>query len=333
MALAIDDPSMAGETRRAATTIAGRIGFDETARGKVALVATEAATNLSKHAIGGVIILQAIDFGTIVGLDILALDKGPGVPDIARCLVDGYSTAGSSGTGLGAMRRLATQFAMHSSPGEGTATLARVFSGSPGPARLEFGSVNLPMAGEESCGDSWAIAEIDGKELVLVVDGLGHGPQAAEAAREAVRVFELRAEEGPAEIIKAAHAAMRSTRGAAMAIAQVDRQRGEVRFAGIGNIAGVILGQGDARSTSLVSHNGTVGHAVRKVQEFVSPWTPTSTLVMHSDGLATRWDLDRYAGLAGRHPGLIAGVLYRDFTRGRDDVTVVVTRENTASPT
>lgn len=74
----------------------------------------------------------------------------------------------------------------------------------------------------------------------------------------------------------------------------------------------------------MISHNGTVGHTMRKVQEFVYPWVAGSLLVMHSDGLGTQWRIDDRAGLRDEHPQLIAGVLYRDFKRGRDDATIVV---------
>jgi hypothetical protein len=303
----------------------------------VAIVATEAATNLSKHARGGVIILQGLqEDGAQGGLDILALDQGPGMPDVERCLADGYSTAGSPGAGLGAMARLSATFDIHSLPGTGTAVLARLWSaplaGRPRASDLEFGAVSLPLAGEEVCGDQWAIAEVAGTTLLLVADGLGHGPQAAEAAREAVRVFRTQASLGPAGIIQAAHAALRSTRGAALAVARIDPEGGAVVYAGVGNIAGAILGTAADRSTSLVSHNGTVGHTIRKVQEFTYPWAPGSLLIMNSDGLTTQWQLGRYLGLASRHPGLVAGTLYRDFKRGRDDVTVVAIREGGARP-
>ena len=229
IALAIDDVTMAGEARRAATALAGRLGFNETERGKVAIVATEAATNLSKHAKGGEIVIQGLESGTIGGIDILALDRGPGMADVDRCRTDGYSTAGSQGAGLGAMARLSEHFDLYSLPGIGTATLARLWA-EPRPERqspsgLDFGAACVPLAGEEVCGDSWAIDEVEGRALVLVVDGLGHGPQAAEAAREAVRVFREMAPLGPAEIIQAAHAALRSTRGAALAVARIDGER------------------------------------------------------------------------------------------------------------
>lgn len=331
-----EDASMSGEVRRAATALAARLGFDETARGKVAIVATEAATNLYKHAKGGEIVIQGLEDGPIGGIEILSLDTGPGIADVSRCLADGYSTAGSPGTGLGAMARLSAVFDIYSLPGLGTATIARLWA-SPhlehsAISRPEFGALSIPLAGEEVCGDHWAIEEVAGKTLLLVVDGLGHGPQAATAAREAIRVFGEMASLSPSEIILAAHASLRSTRGAALAVVQLDPHRGEAKFAGVGNIAGSILCQGTDRGTSMVSYNGTVGHTIRKIQEFSYPWLPGSLLIMHSDGLGTQWQLGRYAGLALKHPGLVSGILYRDYKRVRDDVTVVSLRHGNPNP-
>jgi hypothetical protein len=274
------------------------------------------------------------------GIEILALDKGPGIANVAEALRDGYSTSGSPGTGLGAIGLLAAFFDIHSVPGIGTALLARLWATSlPSPllsgegrgVRLEVGVVCLPKAGEEICGDAWAVEQFAGRSVVLVADGLGHGPEAAQAASEAVKVFRAHPHLTPAEMIEAIHTALRATRGAAVAIAEVDTLRHSVRFAGVGNIAGVIWTADENRH--LVSHNGTAGLEVRKIQEFTYSWRAAasgepSLLILHSDGLATHWDLARYPGLAQRHPSLIAGVLYRDFNRGRDDVTVVVAKSN-----
>jgi serine phosphatase RsbU (regulator of sigma subunit) len=169
------------------------------------------------------------------------------------------------------------------------------------------------------------VEQIPGRVLFVVADGLGHGPGAAAAAREAVRVFRDNVRRTPAEILHAIDAALRSTRGAAVLVAQIDLTDRQVCCAGVGNISGSIITAGASRS--LVSHNGTVGHAVRKVQEFLYPFPHGALLVLHSDGLATSWRLDQYPGLAARAPVLIAGVLYRDFKRGRDDVTVLAARE------
>jgi Stage II sporulation protein E (SpoIIE) len=302
----------------------------------VAIVVTEAVTNLHKHAKNGQIVIQGVMCGSTGGMDVLALDQGPGMFDVSRCMADGYSTAGSPGTGLGAMARLAPLFDLYSVPGAGTVSIARLWDGAPPEhlktSTLDFGAVSVPVEGEEVCGDQWAIKEFEGRSLILMADGLGHGLLAAEAAREAVRCFREILSGSPAEIVKAAHPALRGTRGAALAIAALDRDRREVRYAGVGNISGSILGLAEDRSFSMMSHNGTVGHTVRKVQEFTYPWAAGSLVVMHSDGLGTQWQLGRYAGLALKHPGLVAATLYRDFRRSRDDVTVVAVRERSGGP-
>jgi hypothetical protein len=177
------------------------------------------------------------------------------------------------------------------------------------------------------CGDAWAAPQHHDRSVVLVADGLGHGLLAAEAARTAVRVFRDNPLLGPLAVLSAIHAALRGTRGAAVAVAETDLNARVLRYAGVGNIAGCVLADGVSRS--MVSQNGTVGHEVRKLQEFSYPFPPGATLLMHSDGLVSRWNLGPYPGLVGRDPALIAGVLYRDFERGRDDATVVVAREET----
>jgi len=329
VALPILESSQAGEARRIAIALASRLGFNETERGKVGIVVTEVANNLVRHAVDGKLLLQPLTRNNIEGIEILALDKGPGMSNISECLRDGFSTAGTPGTGLGAISRLSAFFDIYSVPNVGTACLAQLWASplptSPPDSHLESGVVCLPKTGEEVSGDAWAIDQDSGRSLVLVADGLGHGPQAALASREAVRIFRSNLGRSPKEIVEAAHAALRSTRGAALAIAEVDVERLTVRFAGVGNISGTIFSP--EKSNSMVSYNGTVGHEVRKIQEFVYQWPKGGLLVMHSDGLGTQWRLDRYPGLVAKHPSLIAGVLYRDFNRGRDDVTVLVARE------
>ena len=205
--LAVADPTIAGEVRRAATVLASRLGFEETRRGQVAIVATEAATNLDKHASGGEIVIQGLTDGTLGGIDILTLDGGPGMADVSRCLADGFSTAGSPGTGLGAISRLSAVFDIHSLVGVGSVTLARLWalprSESRWPVVHEFGAVSVPVFGEDVCGDAWAIDESDGRITILVADGLGHGPHAAEAAQEAVRIFAETSTLDPAERLSA----------------------------------------------------------------------------------------------------------------------------------
>jgi anti-sigma regulatory factor (Ser/Thr protein kinase) len=334
LAIRVAEPGHVGEARRAAGNLARRLGGDDTFCGKVALVATEAATNLIKHAEHGELLLRPCRGEAAVGLELLALDRGPGMADPARCLRDGFSTAGSPGTGLGAIRRLTDLFELYSLPGMGTALFARLWlapdAGRPAPARVEVGVVHVPRQGEEVCGDGWAIQETTSGYVVLVADGLGHGVLAASAARQAIGVLRERQWANPVEMVHAMHLALRSSRGAAIGVADVNLAARQLRFVGVGNIAAAIIAAGEQRS--LVSHNGTVGHEMRKVQEFTYPFPPGALLVMYSDGIGTGCRLDPYPGLASRHLDLLASILYRDFHRGRDDATILAIRESEGAP-
>jgi anti-sigma regulatory factor (Ser/Thr protein kinase) len=332
--LTVDDRSKVAEVRRVATAMAGRLGLDEQDQGRVALVLTEALNNAVKHGGGGEVVLRPIT-NSRVGVEALIVDKGPGIADIDRALRDGYSTAGTPGTGLGAVVRVADAFDIYSAVGAGTALLTRVWARIAGTGRdapashrgasLATGTVCLPRSGETECGDAWAMGQNGDQVLLIVADGLGHGPEAAAASREAIRVFGKNLSLSPAEILSEIHAALRSTRGAAVAVAALDPKLQQIRYAGVGNIAASVVSATDTRS--MVSHNGTVGHEVRKIQEFQYDWPAGALVIMQSDGLQTHWRLDRYPGLLARDPALIAGILYRDFSRGRDDVTVLAVRQ------
>ncbi len=333
--IGVRDTTQTAEARRNAAQLAARLGFDETETGNLGLVVTEAAKNLLKHAGGGDLILRGIDEGGAAIVEMLAIDSGPGIQDVARSFEDGYSTAGTPGTGLGAISRLSSMHDIYTRPREGTALLAQVARRGPHSRamphqgnRFRVGVVSVPHPAEPVCGDAWSFAESQGLGgRVLVADGLGHGLLAADAARMAVRVAGEHREESGVLLMERIHLALRPTRGAAVAIADLDLPSGQVRFTGLGNIAGTIVSP-DGAVRHLVSHPGTAGHEVRKIAEFTYGWEPGSTLIMHSDGLSTHWSLERYPGLLSRHPSLAAAVLYRDFNRRRDDVTVVVVQEN-----
>lgn len=327
--LPILESSQTGEARRSAIALASRLGFNETVRGKVGIVVTEIANNLVQHAREGQLLLQAIEKHNVMGIEILSLDKGPGIDNIDECLRDGFSTAGTAGNGLGAIDRLSDLFEVYSQPNRGTAIVSQIWAAPLSavlpPGFLELGVVCLPKAGEAVPGDAWASFTSGQRSLLLVADGLGHGPLAAKASLEAVRVFEAHAHRSPKEIVELAHQALRSTRGAALAVAEVNFERQSIRFTGVGNIAASFLSP--MVNYNLISHNGTVGHEARKVQEFTYQWHASGILILHSDGLSTHWQLERYPGLSYKHPSLIAGILYRDFNRDRDDLTVLVARE------
>jgi len=320
--LTVADISQVAEARRLVTKLGARMGLDETEKGRLAIVATEIATNLIKHAEGGLLLLRALGADQNDGIEILAIDKGPGIVDLAQSIRDGYSTAGTPGGGLGAIYRLSKLFDLYSVPTGGTVLLSRASSRPSALEPFEIGVVCLPKPGEEVCGDSWDVAQSQERSVFLVADGLGHGPLAAEAGQEAIRIFRKNLNGNPAVIVEALHAGLRSTRGAVLAVVEIDGVHDRVCMAGVGNISVTI--QSPENNRRLVSLNGTVGCDVRKIREFASPWPEDGMLIMHSDGLETHWNLRKYPGLASRHPGVVAGTLYRDHCRGNDDITVLV---------
>jgi anti-sigma regulatory factor (Ser/Thr protein kinase) len=322
----IQDASQVAETRRKIVRLASGLDFNSVDLGHVALVVTEAATNLLKHTGGGEILADT-SFG---GLDVLSLDKGAGMQDVAQCLEDGYSTAGSPGTGLGAIRRLSSVFQIHSLPTKGTAMLCRFLPRSMKAARrpelLHYRTISIPKDGEQISGDDWSCVQSPDSATILVADGLGHGPQAAEAARHAPEVLARRPELPPADLVDCIHAASRGSRGSALGVARVDGETRKISFVGVGNIGGGVISRAGCKQ--FLSLPGIVGMQMHKVQTFDYAWPVDSLLVMVSDGISTQWSLSGYRDLSGCDPLLIAGLLYRDFTRGRDDVTVVVARES-----
>ncbi|MBQ5939090.1 MULTISPECIES: ATP-binding protein [unclassified Massilia] len=315
--------------RRAGQRLADSLGYTETRAGQLALIITEAATNILKHAGEGEVHIGPAQSASGIGIDVLAMDKGPGIADLGYSLIDGVSTAGTAGTGLGALRRLSDEFDVYSEHGKGAVFFMRLWRDVPPPEHcgLDVGALWVPMAGEEDCGDGWAVSCGRHGASLLAADGLGHGPEAAKAANAAIGALEARPGIEAGELMHAANDALRITRGAALATARIDYRSDELRFAGVGNIAGIVT---DGVRRALVSHNGIVGHNMRKVQEFTLPFPVGALCILHSDGIQTQWDLGRYPGLEGRSPALIAAVLMRDYIRRRDDALVLVVRRHGA---
>lgn len=322
--IAIDDKSSIGEARRTAVQFAQALGFDEGRRSDIGIASTEAATNVLVHATRGELLLCPFVAGEHFWMDIFALDEGPGIRDIGRAMEDGFSSIGTAGQGLGAIARLSDESALYSSTGKGTVYWCR-FQSAGSSYATAVGLVNVPIKGESVCGDNYFVQINTAQSLYMMVDGLGHGTGAAEAADEAVMVVSQSASEPTSEIITRVHNALKKTRGAAMAVAIVDHERRIMTYAGIGNISCNLLH--GMTSRSLVSQNGTLGAVLPRVPlEYTYPIEPNTTLLMFSDGLVSKTSLTGYPGLQNRHPALAAGILYRDFSRRRDDATVLVAK-------
>jgi len=327
-AIAASDPSHASAARIAVQRLTRDLDFDETRAGRAAILVTEAVTNMLKHAGGGTLAGRIYEAGDMPALELLAIDEGPGM-DVDESLRDGHSTAGTAGTGLGAMRRLADEFEVYSERGAGTIVRMALGSrGAPGAlAGYDLGAVCVPKPGETVSGDAWGFARHEAGITLLVADGLGHGPDASRAAESAVSVLLQHPAESAIRILDRAHGKLRATRGAALAVMRHEQAHGKLHYTGVGNIGALIL-HGATRQ-AMVSHNGIVGHNVHKSQEYRYAWPAGALLVAHSDGLETQWSVAGFPGLPERHPSVIAAALYRQYSRKRDDVTVVVARHRT----
>jgi anti-sigma regulatory factor (Ser/Thr protein kinase) len=318
--LMIEDSSQIGHARRTAQKLAETIGFDATDAGRVALVATELASNVLKHATRGELHLRTLPFKDGQGIEMLAVDRAQGF-DVHACLTDGFSTGGTQGIGLGAVSRQTDVFDVYADS-RGAVLLARLYPRTHKVVDLRLGVSQHSLANDPACGDVWHLA-IDGQNLsVLVIDGLGHGEEAERAGRAGEKAFAHAPFVSPVLLLEDIHQAMIGTRGGALAFAQFDAQLDKLTFTGIGNIGASLIAADKSRG--LASHPGIVGGQYRKAQPFDYAHVNGHLLIMYSDGLQSRWNLHDYPGLVHRHPAVIAAVLHRDFCRGRDDVTVLV---------
>ncbi|MFI2645305.1 ATP-binding SpoIIE family protein phosphatase [Streptomyces sp. NPDC018610] len=322
------DVALAAAARRQAGQLARGICLPEERVARLELCVTEMATNLLKHAEDGSLVLRVVRARDRAAVECLSLDSGPGMDDIRRALRDGTSAVGSLGIGMGAIGRLADVFGVHSLPGRGTAVYARFWADGrvPEPRTVETGGLTRPIGGEQVCGDSWAVRTVggDGPEalLLMMCDGLGHGPLAARVADLARQAFRDSRHTSPAAVLEDVHRGLRGTRGAAMAIALIDVPGQRVRLSGVGNIAALVTA-GQTR-TGLLSMPGIVGAQLPRVRTFEAPFPPGCALVMHSDGLSDRWKPADFPGLFANDPALVAAQVLSQAAVRRDDAGIVV---------
>ncbi|GGW71016.1 hypothetical protein GCM10010503_55510 [Streptomyces lucensis JCM 4490] len=331
----VHDSTRVRDARTAAREACAHAGLAPSRAADAELVATELATNLLKHAGGGLMVVNLVpraDGGAGTSVQIFSLDHGPGIADVDIAFRDGYTTADVSlGAGLGSCRRSANAFHLYSAPGRGTVATARM---DPDPARdgaapahLPVGGITLALARAEQCGDAWSGVRSGSLLTLLLADGLGHGPKAAHAAGAAVAELRGVAHLPPEDILRRLHTVLRPTRGAAVAVAQVDTERAELQFAGVGNIGARSL-SGDTW-TSLISHPGIVGaYFPANVPVRRLPWHRDSLLVLHSDGLPSRWTPPEDPRLLAHDPSVVAATILRDAGSParpvRDDTSVAV---------
>jgi anti-sigma regulatory factor (Ser/Thr protein kinase) len=331
--LRVEDASAVAAARNAARTFADRLQFPAARADRVALAVTEAASNLHKHAQQGSLLLRVGRDGPAPGIELVTIDAGPGVPDVVTARRDGHSTAGTLGIGLGAIQRLADFTDLYSVPGHSTSLVAR-FCGTvptpaptpgptPGPAPApRWAGVTRPITGEAECGDAYGAVLAAEAVTAVFCDGLGHGPLAAAAAAAGVTAVLDDPAGEPAALLERAHRRMSGTRGGAVGVVRLSG--GIARFAGVGNVAASVLFQG--RRKGMVSVPGIAGHQARAIRQFGYDAPPGAAVILHSDGISSRWEAAALPGLEARDPLLIAAVLLAEAGIHRDDAGVLVLR-------
>lgn len=329
----LEEESQVGFARRGAARMAEEQGFDERQTGCVALVVTEIASNVIRHARSGHLFLRKLETGDAKGLEILSIDRGPGFPDSAPVFEDGVSTCGGAGMGLGAIVRLSTVSDFYSMPGRGLAVLSQLWFPEPPRDKFLVGAIAVPYPGENICGDSWFAAETSAGMVLFLADGLGHGPLAAEASQATVEAVRGVRERSPEEILKRVQDSTAHTRGSVAFAASIDLQEGCLLSSGFGNIdARIISTRGEQKH--LLSQQGTLGtqvHLARRFRANVTEWSQGDVLCLASDGLSVRWQPEEFPGLFSRHPSLISGILWRECGRGTDDASILVCKERRIS--
>ncbi len=317
--LRVEDASAVAACRNAVLTMADRLQFPAARADQLALAVTEAASNLHKHARQGALLVAVNRDAEAPGIELVTIDSGPGLPDVSAAMRDGHSTAGTLGIGLGAIRRLADFCDLYSVPGHGTSLAARFW---PVPCQPEVRWAGLirPIAGELECGDAYGAVQAGGVTTAVLCDGLGHGPLAAAAAAAGVTAVLDEPAREPAALLERAHQRMSGTRGGAIGIVQISGQ--VVRLAGLGNIAASILSDGARKS--MLSVPGIAGYQARAIRQFEYEAPPGAAVILHSDGLSSRWEAAALPGLETKDPLLIAAVLLGEAGIHRDDAGVLV---------
>lgn len=324
----IEDRSQVGQARRISFRISSHeLGFSGNDAGRAALVAVEMATNLLKHGQGGAILLQAEP--ELDALRIVAVDEGPGVENFDKARVDGFSTADSAGTGLGAIIRQSEHVDVYSRPGEGLCLTATLTKGRKAFILKPYAGLITAKSGYRHSGDAWAVRQTMEDDWLLLCDGLGHGEEAAKAGASVREAFLAAPLDDPCAIVNQMDKAARGQRGAAALIIKKPRNPSATILAcGIGNIAAAVID--GAKVQRIISSGGVVGGGLRKVNAQTYENSERCTVFMATDGLKSIHDFKSKAALFARDPLTIASVLHRDYQRGTDDCGVLIAKSETA---
>jgi anti-sigma regulatory factor (Ser/Thr protein kinase) len=340
ISFSIEERSEAAWIKREIREVAESIGFHGQALGQVEIVVSEIISNMLKHAAGHrEILVKQIRSGDNAGIEIIGIDNGPGMSELPKMMHDGVSTTNTLGQGLGAIKRLSHYFDIYTQIGWGTIILSRVYINNlikfPKPEKVlkpgnpampnqtrDPEAVIVPLPGEKACGDGWIYKKRGNVFRIMVMDGLGHGPEAQRAVNEAKIIFRSNYSQTPSEALIAMHDQLRHTRGMVAAIIDYNPEAKEILYCGIGNIN--LRQLTGSSSKSFICYNGILGmNRPMIMHNRVIELTESCCIILTSDGIKTKWNTLKYPGILSRDNSIIAAALYKDNARRTDDAIVV----------
>jgi len=326
----IEDRSYVSYVKRAIHQEISHMSFSPQKVGEIDIIVAEITSNLIKHADGGELLYRISKEGDDSIFEIIALDKGPGMADPLRMMKDGVSTKDTLGHGLGAIQRLSDFFQLYSMPSWGTIVYAKVQTKKQAFVRkneidLEIRPLCINKPRETECGDGYRVKKTASGFQIFFGDGLGHGQFAKEAIDKAGDFFMSTSEDDPVAVIRAMHERVRRTRGLVATIANCDLKNKTWTVCGVGNILTRFY-QGIVYRNHM-PYNGTLGLNIptsMKASEYTLE--KNQSLIMSSDGIRTRWDINKYVAIHRFDPFILAATIYKDFSRDADDSSVLIAK-------
>ena len=327
---------------RKISKLAEKLGFSEKDLSEISIVVSELANNLIKHeAIEGKIMYSLIEEGTEKYIQIISEDKGPGITNVETVMEDGFSTSGTLGIGLGAIKRLMSDFRINSNINDvktvrnnnnwsqiGTKIITKKYlsqredTADRAHSKIKFGIFSRSKYGEKYNGDTYFLKRFEDKTIAAVIDGLGHGQAASEASTIA-RLYLVENYKKPFDvIINGLHARLKGTRGVVMSIALIDDKKGELKYVGIGNVLTRIFNSHTIIRP--VNYSGSLGYTLRNFRVFQYPWIKGNIIIMTSDGISERYDTNKVPNFLKKHPIIIANTILKEYGKAHDDATVLV---------
>lgn len=304
--------------------------FNESRTGEIDIVIAEMLSNVIKYSGKGEILYRLNEDEGQCLFEVICMDSGPGMKDVSFYSRDGVSTKNTLGQGLGAIARLSSFSQIYSQPGWGTIIYSRFVNtlkhaNVSEHSKLLIRCINVAMPGQLVCGDGTEVRFLEDKVMLFVGDGLGHGPNAKDAVDKSIKVFNSSTSCDPAEMIREMNVEVKKSRGLVGTVAIADLQKKKWEICGIGNIYSRM--QKGLEFRNYISHNGIISVNIpARLENTVWDMEKFQLIILCSDGIKTRWDLNKYPSILKFDPMIIAAAIYKDHARHTDDMTVFIAK-------